>query len=67
VIYAAGQTLVDIFRHGTKPALAQTGASALYQDSGGKIAYNMLYCDGHVAESSIAVDAYKAARMHFPK
>jgi prepilin-type processing-associated H-X9-DG protein len=60
------QTLIDIYRHGSVPGFQGSGQSGCYQASGGKVLYNMLYCDGHVGESSEAVDAYKAARQHFP-
>ena len=60
------QTLIDLFRHGSTPSMTGSSSTGYYAETGGKVLYNMLYCDGHVGESSEAVDAYKAARQHFP-
>jgi prepilin-type N-terminal cleavage/methylation domain-containing protein/prepilin-type processing-associated H-X9-DG protein len=57
------QTMVDVFRHGKYPRLkdAQT-----FQATGGKASFNILYADGHVANSVLQEDAYRATRMRFP-
>jgi len=60
--FDAGTTVVDIYRHGKYPSIA----GYLFSPVGGKIAYNILYADGHVATSSEGVDAYKSIRMKFP-
>jgi prepilin-type N-terminal cleavage/methylation domain-containing protein len=57
------QTLIDIYRHGKLPAAAGGDKVAA---SGGKIAFNILYSDSHVATSSNGQEAYKALRMKFP-
>jgi prepilin-type processing-associated H-X9-DG protein len=63
---APSQTTVDIFRHGTVPGAAGTGSAARYDSSGGKIGYNVLYFDGHVAPFATGDEAYRAQRMRFP-
>lgn len=56
------QTLVDIYRHGAYPK--RNGDN--FETSGGKISYNILYADGHVATSVDARDSYRSFRMKFP-
>jgi prepilin-type processing-associated H-X9-DG protein len=41
-----GQSLYDLHRHGVNPPLIPGGTR--FQDTGGKVAFNILYCDGHV-------------------
>jgi len=61
---ANNQTMVDIYRHGKRPG---PGPAANTVDPyGGKIAFNMLYADGHVATATRGDEAYKALRMKFP-
>lgn len=61
-----GETTVALFRHGSNPNTVGSGTGTMYDSSGGKIAYNILYCDGHVSESSTAAEAYRAQRQRFP-
>jgi prepilin-type N-terminal cleavage/methylation domain-containing protein/prepilin-type processing-associated H-X9-DG protein len=66
VTYASGaqdQTLVDLYRHGTRPPLSAANRMSPY---GGKVSYNILYCDGHVSTSSDGREAYRSYRMKFP-
>jgi prepilin-type N-terminal cleavage/methylation domain-containing protein/prepilin-type processing-associated H-X9-DG protein len=57
------QTTIFIYRHGTYPK--QDSADS-FNPAGGKISFNVLYCDGHVATCTHGADAYKAIRMRFP-
>jgi len=62
------QTMVDIYRHGTKPGVLQPGTlNAVYDPYGGAVMYNILYCDGHVSELNDAKEAYRSYRMRFPQ
>lgn len=57
------QTLVDIYRHGAYPnRLIGTN----FDPRGGRISYNILYCDGHVQSFTDAREAYRSQRMKFP-
>jgi len=56
-------TVVDIYRHGTYPK----SIGNFYSTFGGKIAFNILYADGHVTTiSGDAREAYRSVRMKFP-
>jgi prepilin-type N-terminal cleavage/methylation domain-containing protein/prepilin-type processing-associated H-X9-DG protein len=59
----AGATTFDFYRHGTYP---KKNGNA-FASNGGKVAYNILYFDGHVAKSVDRTDAYRSLRMRFPK
>jgi prepilin-type processing-associated H-X9-DG protein len=58
-----GQTLIDIYRHGSYPS---DQPNQTFDPNGGSIAFNILYCDGHVTTSHEAKAAYLALRQHFP-
>lgn len=58
-----GVTTVDLYRHGKMPKVI---SSVLLDPRGGKIAYNILYCDGHVVTSNDGREAYRSTRMKFP-
>lgn len=57
------QTLVDIYRHGKYPNKTSAGTLDPY---GGKIAFNILYADGHVGQAVTGREAYFSMRMKFP-
>jgi prepilin-type N-terminal cleavage/methylation domain-containing protein/prepilin-type processing-associated H-X9-DG protein len=57
-----GAMNVDLFRHGKYPG----NAGGRYDTKGGKIAYNVLFADGHCATLNSAQDGYRAIRMKYP-
>jgi prepilin-type N-terminal cleavage/methylation domain-containing protein/prepilin-type processing-associated H-X9-DG protein len=59
---ASGQTTFDFYRHGRYPSVVGTQ----YSPTGGSVAFNILYCDGHVATSNDRKEAYLSVRMKFP-
>ncbi len=61
-----GETPVDVYRHGRLPPLAAGGNSGSYANTGGKIGYNILYCDGHVATINDRAEIYRSVRMRYP-
>lgn len=61
-----GQTLFDFYRHGKYPPIAVGGNTGYYQAKGGKVAYNVLFVDGHVEQVTSRETAYRAMRMRFP-
>jgi prepilin-type N-terminal cleavage/methylation domain-containing protein/prepilin-type processing-associated H-X9-DG protein len=61
----SGQTVIDIYRHGTHPSVNGTGNAATYSP-GGRFSFNILYCDGHVVNEVLPKQAYVADRQHFP-
>ncbi|HEY1684943.1 MAG TPA: hypothetical protein VGG19_09280 [Tepidisphaeraceae bacterium] len=67
-----GQTWADFYRHGAYPRILTSGATrtssgtAGYDPNGGKVAYNILFCDGHVITSNQKSDAFKYFRMRYP-
>ena len=53
----------DFYRHGTYPELAN---ATTFKPTGGKVAFNILYADGHVVTATDRETGYKALRMRFP-
>lgn len=62
-IKATNGTDIDWFRHGKYPGMASTD---YFQETGGKVAFNILYADGHAATSSDKAEAYRSMVMRFP-
>jgi prepilin-type N-terminal cleavage/methylation domain-containing protein/prepilin-type processing-associated H-X9-DG protein len=60
-----GQTMIDIYRHGTTPS-GNSGATGAFNPNGGSISFNILYCDGHVGTMTDAKQAYLSTRQRFP-
>jgi prepilin-type N-terminal cleavage/methylation domain-containing protein/prepilin-type processing-associated H-X9-DG protein len=54
------QTLVDVFRHGRQPRMA---SNTLFEATGGKVKYNILYSDGHVETHTDQKEAYDSIRF----
>jgi prepilin-type processing-associated H-X9-DG protein len=61
-----GQTTFDWYRHGKYPKVVTPGNEGYFDKTGGKVSYNVLYADGHVANCSTIGDSYKSIRMRFP-
>lgn len=61
--FDTGTTVVDIYRHGTYP---KSPDGIFFSPTGGKVAFNILYADGHVTTSNSAQEAYRSLRMRFP-
>ena len=59
----ACQTMVDVYRHGKTPGGV---AANTFPAVGGKVAYNILYCDGHVAGCNDQRPAYESVRQRYP-
>ena len=59
----AGQSYTSFYRHGKPPSIG-TGNS--FAKDGGKVSYNILYADGHVANAIDMKTNYQALRMKFP-
>jgi len=63
----SGQTTFDFYRHGKYPVVNNGDPkTGMFQASGGKIAYNILFADGHVVGVTDRESGYKACRMRFP-
>jgi prepilin-type processing-associated H-X9-DG protein len=62
-VNGTGVTTVDLYRHGKAPRVVN---GTFYDPYGGKILYNILYCDGHVAAATDGQEAYRSMRMKFP-
>lgn len=59
-----GQAMYDWYRHGTVPPMDP--GTTRFKPEGGKVAYNILYCDGHVATAISKEEGYIAIRQRFP-
>jgi prepilin-type N-terminal cleavage/methylation domain-containing protein/prepilin-type processing-associated H-X9-DG protein len=68
VVYSSpalfGQSYYDWHRHGTKPPIL--AGTTRFEDKGGKVQFNILYCDGHVSAALSKEDGYRAIRQRFP-
>jgi prepilin-type N-terminal cleavage/methylation domain-containing protein/prepilin-type processing-associated H-X9-DG protein len=54
----------DRYRHGKRPGGQNAGR--FISSSGGKVAYNVLYLDGHAVTLNSIEDGYRAIRMRYP-
>ncbi|HEY1686188.1 MAG TPA: prepilin-type N-terminal cleavage/methylation domain-containing protein [Tepidisphaeraceae bacterium] len=70
---STGQNTFDCYRHGVYPNVlpSWTGngyslTTPCFAQTGGKVAYNILYYDGHVQESFDRTDAYRSVRLRYP-
>ncbi len=64
-----GQALYDFYRHGKYPPMAETltaTGDGRYSANGGKVAYNVLFADGHVTTLNLLDQGYRSVRMRFP-
>lgn len=59
-----GQTTVDCYRHGKSPGPGAVADSLSAR--GGKVAYNVMYADGHVNSETEMKTAYLALRQRYP-
>lgn len=59
-----GQSTLDFYRHGKYPEVDATGTK--FKPTGGKVAYNVLFCDGHVVTMTDRESGYRSVRMRFP-
>ena len=63
----SGQTTFDFYRHGTYPGIENPDkTNGYFRATGGKIAFNILYADGHVSTAIERETGYKACRLRFP-
>jgi prepilin-type processing-associated H-X9-DG protein len=59
-----GENMYDKYRHGINPSIMK--GTTRFDPKGGKMAYNILYCDGHVTTAITYDEGYKAIRQRFP-
>jgi prepilin-type N-terminal cleavage/methylation domain-containing protein/prepilin-type processing-associated H-X9-DG protein len=59
---SAGTSNIDYYRHGKYPPL--NGAN--FSTNGGKVAFNVLFVDGHASTLTDRREGYKAVRMRYP-
>lgn len=63
----AAASTIFFWRHGKLPASSGTQSGVpVYPATKGKIGYNILYCDNHVATATEPQEAYRSIRMKFP-
>jgi prepilin-type processing-associated H-X9-DG protein/prepilin-type N-terminal cleavage/methylation domain-containing protein len=63
---SSGQNNIDRYRHGKYPPRVSGGTTGLFARTGGKVAFNVLFADGHAATLFDIREGYKAIRMRYP-
>ena len=58
----AGVNNIDRYRHGKYPGIN----GQYFDDKGGRVGYNILYADGHVATATSIAEGFKAIQMRNP-
>lgn len=70
-LYTSGtlkQTTFDFYRHGVYPPIdTPTLTTGQYSATGGKVAFNVLFCDNHVQTMTDRASAYRVVRMRYPQ
>jgi prepilin-type N-terminal cleavage/methylation domain-containing protein len=61
------QATYDFYRHGKYPSVQDPSDAGYYASNGGKVAYNIMYCDFHVALVTDRAEGYRAVRMRYPQ
>jgi prepilin-type N-terminal cleavage/methylation domain-containing protein/prepilin-type processing-associated H-X9-DG protein len=62
------QTTFDFYRHGAYPPIDTPAIlTGQYSATGGKVAFNVLFCDNHVATMIDRASAYRVVRMRYPQ
>jgi prepilin-type N-terminal cleavage/methylation domain-containing protein/prepilin-type processing-associated H-X9-DG protein len=56
-----GGSCIDRYRHGKYPGVAPPGN--VFDKNGGRVAFNVVFCDCHVESLKSIADGYKAIRM----
>jgi len=60
-----GQTMIDTYRHGKYPKVSSSSPSK-FSKQGGKVMFNVLYCDGPAPGVSDQAEAFRALRLRYP-
>ena len=61
------QTTFDFYRHGTYPPVEDPDLTVgKFSPDGGKVSFNILYADSHVATATDRQTGYRVLRMRFP-
>jgi prepilin-type processing-associated H-X9-DG protein len=63
---STGQNNIDRYRHGKYPPRGPGGTTGLFTRTGGKVAFNVLFTDGHASTLHDIREGYKAIRMRYP-
>jgi prepilin-type N-terminal cleavage/methylation domain-containing protein/prepilin-type processing-associated H-X9-DG protein len=61
----AHETTIDWYRHGRYPG-TKPGTTDEFDPNGGKVAFNILFADGHVATLNDQSASYRTVRMRYP-
>jgi prepilin-type N-terminal cleavage/methylation domain-containing protein len=68
-----GQNTFDVYRHGIYPPATtysgkwgNSGSATVFDPRKGKVSYNVLFFEGHVANMTDRESAYRVVRMRYP-